>query len=107
MVIENPTKTVMEVLGSVANFAGGIVLLVDALRSRKVVRVKKAGADFLEELRHAGVKELDLPVDEKGNPLHTPEDLELWLAEGTFKRSWGGFLLLLIGFGFELLSHVF
>ena len=107
MTPENPLKTGFEVAGSVANFVGGLVLLVDALRARKVIRVKKAGEDFQRELREAGVGELDLPVDKDGNPLATPEDLELWLAEGTFKRSWWGFALLLLGFTCELLSHAF
>lgn len=102
---ENPTKEMLEIAGSVANFAGGLVLLIDAFRVRKVIRVKKAGQDFQEQLRKAGVKELDMPVDERGNPLGSPEDLEMWLAEGTFRRSWWGFALLVLGFACELLSH--
>ena len=50
--------------------------------------------------RKEGVKELDLPVDEHGKPLGSPDELELWLAEGTFRRSWWGFAC-------ELLSHRF
>jgi hypothetical protein len=84
-----------------------LLLLVDALRVRKVIRVKKAGQDFQEELRKAGVRDLDLPVDEHGRPLGTADDLELWPAEGTFRRSWWGFALLVAGFACELLSHRF
>lgn len=103
--VETEIKEILEILGSGANFFGGIVLLLDALRAPRVVKVKKAGEDFQAELRAGGVSELNLPVDEKGNPLRTPEDLEQWLAAGTFKRTWIGFLLLLIGFTCELLSH--
>jgi len=46
---ENPTKEWLEIAGAMTNFAGGLVLLVDALRVRKVIRVKKAGQDFQDE----------------------------------------------------------
>ena len=98
-------KECLEIAGSIANFAGGAILLIDALRVAKVIRIKKASKDFLAELRAAGVAELDLPVDPNGKPLHSAEEVELWLSEGGLKRSWWGFVLLLVGFGCELLSH--
>ena len=105
--VVNPAKEWLQIAGSVFNLAGGIALLIDALRVRKVIRLKKASEDFLAELRAANVKELDLPVDERGHPLRSAEDVELWLTEGALRRSWLGFALLLLGFSCEALGHFF
>lgn len=65
--IEAEIKETLEILGSGANFLGGIVLLVDALRAPRVVKVKKAVEDFQAELKAGGVTELNLPVDKDGS----------------------------------------
>jgi hypothetical protein len=36
----------LEIAGSIANFGGGGILLIDALRVAKVIRIRKAGEDF-------------------------------------------------------------
>jgi len=47
-------KECLEISGSVANFAGGIVLLVDALRVRSNIEDRGAAQAFLAAMKKAG-----------------------------------------------------
>jgi len=98
-------KEFLEITGSLANFAGGIVLLIDALRVRRSIKTKSGGDTFQQALDKARVK--DAPRDSHGNSLATAESRELWLATGPLLRSWIGFGLLVAGFGCEIASHFF
>ncbi|SRR6266568_4335337 len=96
-------KECFEIAGSVANLAGGIVLLIDALRVRSSVKEKSGGDIFQDALDRADVQ--DAPSDSKGRSLATAVSRELWLTLGPLKRSWMGFALLVVGFGCEIVSH--
>jgi hypothetical protein len=100
-------KESLEIAGSVANFAGGIVLLIDALRMRGNIQERSGGNIFQKALDDAGVKEQDAPRDSQGDLLATAVARELWLAVGPLKRSWIGCGLLVAGFACEIVSHFF
>jgi hypothetical protein len=98
-------KEFFEISGSVANFIGGVVLLIDALRMRGNLKIKAGGNAFQRALDAEHVTE---PLrDTRGNSLATEEARELWLAIAPLVRSWIGFGLLAIGFGCEITSHFF
>jgi hypothetical protein len=96
-------KEYLEIAGSGANLAGGIVLLIDALRVRSSIKERSGGDIFQKELEKAQVK--DAPQDSQGGSLATAVSRELWLAMGPLERSWIGFALLVAGFGCEIASH--
>jgi hypothetical protein len=98
-------KEYLEIAGATANFAGGIVLLIDAVRVRLSIREKSGGNIFQDGLNKAKVA--DAPRDAAGKPLDTEEARESWLSAGLLKRSWIGFALLVAGFGCEIASHFF
>jgi hypothetical protein len=98
-------KEFFEVAGSLANFMGGIVLLIDAVRVRSNIKEKSGSDIFQKALEDAKVKEA--PRDLQGHLLTTAVSRELWLAMDPLKRSWTGFALLVAGFGCEIASHIF
>lgn len=100
-------KECLEIAGSAANFAGGIVLLIDALRMRGNIKERSGGDIFQKALDDAEVKEQDAPRDAQGHLLATAVARELWLAVGPLKRSWIGCGFLVGGFGCEIASHFF
>jgi hypothetical protein len=94
----------LEITGSVANFSGGVMLLVDALRVLRGVKERSGGDAFHKALEKAQIK--DVPRDELGRLLDTAVARELGLAMGPLKRSWVGFSFLVLGFGCEIASHL-
>ena len=100
-------KEYLEIAGSGANFLGGIILLIDALRMRGNIKARSGGDIFQRALDDAKVKEGDAPRDSQGHLLATAVARELWLAVGPLKRSWIGCGFLVGGFGCEIASHFF
>ena len=98
-------KECLEISGSVANFAGGLVLLYDALRIRKSIREKSGASTFLRAMKQTGGE--NLVRDEKGRSLTSEEAVEIWLSSRSLKRAWIGFGLMVVGFACEILSHLF
>jgi hypothetical protein len=99
------TKECLEVAGSSANFLGGVVLLVDALRVRNNINRESVSLDFLNALRTAG--SADRAENKEGQPLSTEADVKKWLSKSSLVRAWMGFALMIAGFGCEIASHFF
>jgi hypothetical protein len=97
-------KECLEITGSVANFSGGVMLLVDALRVLRGIKERSGGDTFHKALEKAKIR--DVPRDEVGRLLDTAVARELELAMGPLKRSWVGFAFLVLGFGCEIASHL-
>ena len=98
-------KECLEIAGSTANFAGGVVLLLDALRVRRNIETEGVASDFLTALKAEGSS--DRAEDSKGRPLGTPEAVKKWLSKWSLGRAWLGFALMILGFGCEFASHFF
>jgi hypothetical protein len=99
------TKECLEITGSVANFTGGIVLLVDTLRIRNNIETKSVSQEFLDAMNEIG--SADRLETSKRKSLATPEAVEEWLSRWSLKRAWIGFALMIAGFGCEIASHFF
>jgi hypothetical protein len=98
-------KECLEIVGSSANFLGGVVLLIDALRVRSNIETEGVAEDFLNALEAAGAA--DRAVSKQRQPLATAEDVKKWLSKWSLGRAWVGFALMIAGFGCEIASHFF
>lgn len=96
-------KEYLEIGGSAANFAGGIVLLVDALRVKSSLGEKEGANDFLEAMRAENAE--GMVKDPEGERLDTATAMEMWLSNRSLRRAWIGFALMTAGFGCEIASH--
>ena len=95
-------RNCFEISGSVTTFIGAAWLLIDALRIRGHIRSESGASELLRILNKAGAS--NAITDEKGNPLNSDKDLQLWFAARTITWNWialglmaGGFLLDFIG----------
>ncbi len=98
-------KECLEIAGSSANFLGGVVLLIDALRIRSNIETEGVAQDFLKALQEAG--SATQAQGTEGQSLATPEDVKKWLSKWSLGRAWIGFALMIAGFGCEIASHFF
>ena len=104
----------LDAIASSINFAGGIILAIDALKARRRTKVRRGGMKLLEGLRKtdAGgqVQPADIPSrsgqvqSADGYVLDSNEAFEDWADRLTTKKARFGFILLAIGFGLDLFS---
>jgi hypothetical protein len=92
--------------GTLLNFAGGVFLVYDALRLPRKTLVAYGARSAAEEDARRTSKPPRY-IDDKGQPLETLLDWELWLARQTQKWTWVGFVLIAAGFFLDLLSRIF
>ena len=95
-------KIPLDILGSVLNFVGGVILTWDALSVRKVLA--EAGARQIQEgLQKAGLGEL---LTFKGQPLSDATTFQLWSSRRS--RLWArvGLVVMTIGFLVDILVKV-
>ena len=98
-------KECLEIAGSTANFLGGVVLLIDALRVRRNIDTEGVASDLLNALDAQGSAER--AQNPQGQPLGTTEAVKKWLSKWSLGRAWMGFALMILGFGCEIASHFF
>jgi hypothetical protein len=119
----------LDAIATSVNFVGAVFLAIDALRARRRTKVKRGGAKLIK-----GLTEADAPPKVQslgrdayseqtpdpnmhveageiqsadGHVLDSIDALEDWADRLTAERARIGFLLLVVGFGLDLLSKVF
>lgn len=95
---------IVGLLGSVITFCGGALLSIDSVLVARHLRTQKGGEALLRGLERHGVR--GILVDDKGSPLVTPTQLQLWLLRGPQNRAIFGFLLVTSGFLLEIMSRI-
>jgi hypothetical protein len=93
-------KIPLDVLGSILNFVGGVILIWDALSVRKVLA--EAGARQLQEgLEKVGLGDL---LTFKGQPLSDATTFQLWSSKRSRHWAWIGLLVMTGGFLLDILA---
>jgi hypothetical protein len=93
-----------EIAGACFTTAGGLWLLVDALRIRHTVRAEEGASRLREILDRVGAG--DILKDGKGNPLNSEKALRLWFAARTIAWNWIALALITAGFVLDLIGKI-
>jgi hypothetical protein len=101
----------LDVLASISNFAGGLLLALEALNIRSAVKERRGTEALLDAIKRNNEKKPgpseDLPIyDDSETPLRTREAIEEWFAKRSSKYAWVGFVFLALGFGLDLISKL-
>jgi len=114
----------LDAISSFLSFAGGAVLVVDALMVQRRIRQRRgaeilvagfmkadgesqsAESDDRKPADGARPKETYLIVTPAGKPLANFQSIEEWFAERTFRNAWIGFSLLTVGFALDIFCKV-
>ena len=90
----------LELCGAILSFLGGAFLSIDALRTRRRIRVESGAKAFMKILEAHDNK--DLLTDEYGKQLSSETLVQLWLARQSTRWAWVGFLLMTAGFVLQI-----
>jgi len=93
--------------GAMLNFAGGVFLIYDSLRSRRK-NLAAFGAQAFARDQQTSERERKKPLYETpdGKPLANELQWTLWLGDRSRQWTWVGFLLISAGFALAILSRI-
>ena len=102
----------LDVVASLFNFVGGVLLALEAMRTRRAVKERRGSEILLDALKRrqekqGQSKEETSIYDDTGRELRTRDAIEDWFAQRSAKFAWIGFIFLALGFTFDLISKIF
>ena len=99
--IDLPWKTILGLLGDVLTFAGGGVLAIDAIWKEREFKYTKALTNVVMKMPKLNFE------DSRGERLATAEDVDLKFIRESDRRGKIGFLIMTVGFLFQLFTRIF